>query len=91
MRHSRVQNGRGRTSPEPMMEKLIQQAYDRGCTFLAAPDPQFSPATLALSNGRSVSNPLATTVRFAYGPDVTFRAQNRRPARPALSSLQFEF
>ena len=28
-----MQGGRGRTPPEPMMEKLIQQAYDRGCTF----------------------------------------------------------
>jgi aryl-alcohol dehydrogenase-like predicted oxidoreductase len=28
-----MQSGRGRTPPEPMMEKLIQQAYDRGCTF----------------------------------------------------------
>ncbi|MGE0362414.1 MAG: TonB-dependent receptor [Vicinamibacterales bacterium] len=35
-------------------------------TLLAAPDPQFGPPTLVLSNGRTVSNPLATTVRFAY-------------------------
>jgi hypothetical protein len=34
--------------------------------FLSAPDPQFGPTTLVLSNGRIVSNPLATTVRFAY-------------------------
>ncbi len=34
--------------------------------YLSAPDPQFGPATLTLSNGRVVSNPLATTVRFAY-------------------------
>ena len=34
-------------------------------SVLAAPDPRFGPATLALSNGRAVSNPLATTVRFA--------------------------
>jgi hypothetical protein len=34
--------------------------------YLSAPDPQFGPATLTLSNGRAVSNPLATTVRFAY-------------------------
>ena len=34
--------------------------------ILPAPDPQFGPATLVLSNGRTVSNPLATTVRFAY-------------------------
>jgi len=28
-----MQSGRGRTPDEPMMEKLIRQAYDRGCTF----------------------------------------------------------
>ena len=122
--------------------------------MLAAPDPQFGPATLVLSNGRTVSNPLATTVRFAYasrgegqlqapalaqwnarvgrrfalgnrkvdialsllnitnrdalqeflgghnqigspnfayGPDGTFRGQNRQAARTAQLSLQFEF
>jgi hypothetical protein len=35
-------------------------------TRLAAADPQFGPATVTLSNGRTVSNPLATTIRFAY-------------------------
>jgi outer membrane receptor for Fe3+-dicitrate len=35
-------------------------------TRLAAPDPRFGPATVTLSNGRVVSNPLATTIRFAY-------------------------
>jgi hypothetical protein len=35
-------------------------------TNIAAPDPAFGPATLVLSNGRLVSNPLATTLRFAY-------------------------
>jgi hypothetical protein len=35
-------------------------------TYLAAPDPRFGPATLTLPNGRVVSNPLGTTVRFAY-------------------------
>ena len=128
-------------------------------SILAAPDPQFGPATLVLSNGRTVSNPLATTVRFAYasrgegqlqaptlaqwnarvgrrfalgnrrfeialsllnitnrdalqeflggggqygsnqigspnfayGPDGTFRGQNRQAARTAQLSLQFEF
>lgn len=34
-------------------------------TNLAAPDPQFGPTTLVI-NGRNVSNPLATTYRFAY-------------------------
>jgi len=33
---------------------------------IAAPDPAFGPTTLTLSNGRFVSNPLATTIRFAY-------------------------
>jgi len=35
-------------------------------TKIAAPDPAFGPTTLTLSNGRLVSNPLATTIRFAY-------------------------
>src|SRR4029453_14920825 len=35
-------------------------------TRLAAPDPRFGPSTVTLSNGRTVSNPLATTIRFAY-------------------------
>ena len=35
-------------------------------TRLAAPDPRFGPATVTLSNGRAVSNPLATPIRFAY-------------------------
>jgi hypothetical protein len=34
-------------------------------TRIAAPDPQFGPTTVTLSNGRVVSNPLATTIRFA--------------------------
>ena len=32
---------------------------------LGAADPQFGPTTVALSNGREVANPLATTIRFA--------------------------
>lgn len=35
-------------------------------TRIAAADPAFGPPTVRLSNGRTVSNPLATTVRFAY-------------------------
>jgi hypothetical protein len=35
-------------------------------TRLAAPDPAFGPTTVTLSNGRVVSNPLATTIRFAF-------------------------
>lgn len=67
-------------------------------------DLQFGPATWVLSNGRTVSNPLGTTVRFAYatprrgaasgstyGPDGTFRGQNRQAARTAQLWLQFEF
>jgi hypothetical protein len=34
-------------------------------TNIAAPDPQFGPATLII-DGRTVSNPLATTTRFAF-------------------------
>jgi len=34
-------------------------------TRIAAADPQFGPPTVTLSNGRLVSNPLATTLRFA--------------------------
>jgi hypothetical protein len=34
-------------------------------TRLAAPDSRFGPAIVRLSNGRDVSNPLATTIRFA--------------------------
>lgn len=33
-------------------------------TSLNAPDPAFGPSTVRLSNGRSVSNPLATPIRF---------------------------
>jgi hypothetical protein len=33
---------------------------------IAAPDPAFGPPTVRLSNGRLVTNPLATTIRFAY-------------------------
>lgn len=34
-------------------------------TRLSASDPQFGPPTVTLPNGRVVSNPLATTIRFA--------------------------
>ena len=36
-------------------------------TRLAAADPAFGPASVTLSNGRVVANPLATTIRFV-GP-----------------------
>jgi hypothetical protein len=35
-------------------------------TRVAAADPQFGPTTVTLSNGRVVSNPLATLNRFAF-------------------------
>jgi hypothetical protein len=35
-------------------------------TRIAAADPQFGPSLVTLSNGKRVSNPLATTIRFAY-------------------------
>jgi hypothetical protein len=35
-------------------------------TRIAAADPAFGPPTVTLSNGRVVSNPLATILRFAY-------------------------
>jgi hypothetical protein len=35
-------------------------------SLLPAADPAFGPATVTLSNGRVVSNPLATRVRFAF-------------------------
>ena len=35
-------------------------------TRIDAPDPAFGPTTVTLSNGRVVTNPLATTIRFAY-------------------------
>jgi hypothetical protein len=34
-------------------------------TRIAAPDPAFGPTTVRLSNGRVVTNPLATQIRFA--------------------------
>ncbi len=35
-------------------------------TNIAAPDPRFGPPSITLANSRVVSNPLATTLRFAY-------------------------
>jgi hypothetical protein len=35
-------------------------------TRIPASDPRFGPPIVTLSNGRQVSNPLATTIRFAY-------------------------
>ncbi len=35
-------------------------------TRLAASDPRFGPPSVTLSNGRVVTNPLATTIRYAF-------------------------
>ena len=35
-------------------------------TRIASADPRFGPPIVTLPNGRQVSNPLATTIRFAY-------------------------
>jgi hypothetical protein len=51
-------------------------------TKIAAPDPQFGPPTLLLSNGRLVANPLATTLRLA-GPTRS-DGQVKAPARAEL-------
>jgi hypothetical protein len=52
-------------------------------TRLSAPDPAFGPATVSLSNGRLVNNPLATVIRFAY-PTRT-EGQLRTPAAHTLN------
>jgi len=46
-------------------------------TRLPAADPQFGPSTVTLSNGRTVSNPLATTIRFAF--PTRGEGQNKAP------------
>jgi hypothetical protein len=46
---------------------------------LPAPDPAFGPATVTLSNGRVVSNPLATPIRFANA--TRSRGQLRLPSQ----------
>ena len=35
-------------------------------TRIAASDPRFGPSSVTLSNGRVVTNPLASTIRFAF-------------------------
>ena len=52
-------------------------------TRIAAADPAFGPATVRLSNGRVVSNPLATVIRFAY--PTRGEGQQRTPALHALN------
>src|SRR5918993_1593172 len=50
-----MQGGRGRTPPEPMMEQLIQQAYDRGCTFFDTAEGYNAGSNEALL-GRAVAS-----------------------------------
>ena len=50
-------------------------------TKLAAPDPTFGPATITLANGTKQSNPLATTIRFAYATRGDGQILNE-PVRP---------
>jgi hypothetical protein len=47
---------------------MVQSGHWSGpiLTRAAAPDPAVGPPIVQLSNGRLVSNPLATTLRFAY-------------------------
>lgn len=52
-------------------------------TRLDAPDPAFGPPTVRLSNGRVVSNPLATVIRFAYA--TRGEGQLRTPAMHTLN------
>jgi len=58
---------------------LQSGAYSGPITkVLPAPDPRFGPSTVTLSNGRKVTNPLATTLRFANSTrgDGQFRGPN---------------
>jgi hypothetical protein len=50
---------------------------------IGAADPAFGPATVRLANGRVVSNPLATTIRFAY--PTRSEGQLRTPNLHALN------
>jgi hypothetical protein len=52
-------------------------------TRLAAADPTYGPASVTLSNGRVVSNPLAITIRFAY--PTRGEGQLETPAYHALN------
>ncbi len=52
-------------------------------TRVSAADPRFGPTTVVLSNGRRVSNPLATTTRFAY--PTRGEEQLRLPAVKSLN------
>ena len=48
--------------PDARLEERLADVVTR----LAASDPAFGPSTVTLSNGRVVTNPLATVIRFAY-------------------------
>ncbi len=52
-------------------------------TRLDAADPAFGPATVVLSNGRRVANPLATVIRFAF--PTRGEGQLRSPGMHALN------
>ena len=52
-------------------------------TRVAAADPAFGPPTVRLANGRVVSNPLATVIRFAY--PTRGEGQQRTPNLHALN------
>ena len=52
-------------------------------TRVAASDPAFGPPTIQLSNGRVVSNPLSTVIRFAY--PTRGEGQMRTPDLHALN------
>ncbi len=54
-------------------------------TRVPVADPTFGPSTVTLSNGRRVSNPLATTVRFAYAT----RGENQLKL-PSLQNLSLK-
>jgi Carboxypeptidase regulatory-like domain len=59
---------------------------------IPASDPRFGPATVTLSNGRSVPNPLATTIRFAGADrgDRQVKAKARNEVNLRLGR-KFEF
>ena len=49
-------------------------------TRIAAADPAFGPSTITLANGRVVSNPLATTIRFCGSATLPCAADPTRGA-----------
>ncbi len=65
-----VRTGASYTGPWALLiaaDLTIQSGIFSGpvVTRVAAADPTFGPATVTLSNGRVVTNPLATVIRFA--------------------------